>query len=94
MGKYVKKPIPIEANQWFKAGDHPNVKARGNVPECFNNKCEKCGFHTEDHGDIKTLEGLDGAQEVCPGDWIITGVRGENYPCKPDIFAETYDQVK
>src|SRR5690606_28069754 len=29
--------------------------------------------------------------KVCPGDWIITGVKGERYPCKPDIFAQTYE---
>lgn len=39
---------------------------------------------------IKTLEGSMCAN---PGDWIITGVHGERYPCKPDIFAETYDPV-
>jgi len=40
------------------------------------------------HGWIDTLEG---GHIVCPGDWIITGVKGENYPCKPDIFEATYD---
>lgn len=37
---------------------------------------------------ISTLEGTMTAQ---PGDWIITGVKGEQYPCKPDIFAATYE---
>jgi hypothetical protein len=41
-----------------------------------------------DHGWIDTLEG---SHIVCPGDWIITGVQGEHYPCKPDIFEATYD---
>jgi hypothetical protein len=41
-----------------------------------------------DHGWIDTLEG---GHNVCPGDWIITGVKGEHYPCKPDIFAATYE---
>ena len=43
------------------------------------------------HGWIDTKEG---GHIVCPGDWIITGVAGENYPCKPDIFAATYDPVR
>jgi hypothetical protein len=60
----------------------------------FPQKCEKCGHDAEDHGDIKTLEGKGGSQEVCPGDWIMTGVSGENYPCKPAIFALTYDRVE
>lgn len=43
------------------------------------------------HGWIDTLEG---GHVVCPGDWIIRGIKGENYPCKPDIFAETYELVE
>ena len=41
------------------------------------------------HGWIATLEG---GHIVCPGDWIITGVKGEMYPCKPDIFEATYEE--
>ena len=53
--------------------------------------CEKCGQTMHVHGWIDTLEG---GHIVCPGDWIITGVKGEHYPCKPDIFAATYDPVE
>ena len=42
------------------------------------------------HGWIDTLEG---GHIVCPSDWIITGVKGERYPCKPDIFEMTYDAI-
>ena len=52
--------------------------------------CQNCGNTLHVHGWIDTLEG---GHIVCPGDWIITGVKGENYPCKPDIFAATYDEV-
>jgi len=41
-----------------------------------------------------TLENTASGHEVTPGDWIITGVQGERYPCKPDIFAVTYDPVE
>ena len=41
-----------------------------------------------EHGWIDTLEA---GHNVCPGDWIITGVKGERYPCKPDIFEQTYE---
>ena len=50
--------------------------------------CKHCGVRMHDHGWIETLEA---GHNVCPGDCIITGVKGERYPCKPDIFAETYD---
>lgn len=53
--------------------------------------CEKCGNIMRAHGWIDTLEG---GHIVCPGDWIITGVKGEHYPCKPDIFEMTYEAVE
>jgi hypothetical protein len=53
-------------------------------------KCAICGNIMHVHGWIDTLEG---GHIVCPGDWIITGVKGERYPCKPDIFEATYDHV-
>lgn len=51
---------------------------------------ELCGDVWHVHGWIDTLEG---GHMVCPGDWIITGVQGERYPCKPDIFEATYELV-
>ena len=40
------------------------------------------------------IDTLEGPHFVTPGDWIITGIQGERYPCKPDIFAATYDPVE
>lgn len=53
--------------------------------------CEHCGVRMHEHGWIDTLEG---GHIVCPGDWIITGIKGERYPCKPDVFEETYVPVE
>jgi hypothetical protein len=53
--------------------------------------CYQCQRAMHDHGWVDTLEG---GHIVCPGDWIITGVQGEHYPCKPDIFEQTYEEVK
>ena len=47
-------------------------------------------YQTDQEITIKTLEG---DMKASPGDWIITGVHGEKYPCKPDIFEETYQQI-
>ena len=52
--------------------------------------CEHCTEEMDIHGWIDTLEA---GHNVCPGDWIITGVKGEYYPCKPDIFELTYEPV-
>ncbi len=57
----------------------------GDTP-CRNN----CGHIMHDHGWIDTKEG---GHIVCPGDFIITGVQGERYPCKPEIFEATYEAV-
>lgn len=81
--KYRKKPVVIEATQWFKLGDHPAVLAAPLDPIT--------GFVDGHHGWVQTLEG---GHIVTPGDWIITGVKGEHYPCKPDIFAATYEAVE
>lgn len=74
MKKYRKKPVVIEAKQFFKGGDHPKVV--------------KTGITLTGYG-IETLEGWF---TVTPGDYIIKGVKGEYYPCKPDIFEETYGE--
>lgn len=61
---------------------HPEVSG--------DHKCMYCDQIMHVHGWIDTLEG---GHIVCPGDWIITGVAGEKYPCKPKIFAATYEPV-
>jgi hypothetical protein len=53
--------------------------------------CRHCGIRMHEHGWIDTKEG---GHIVCPGDYIVTGVQGEHYPVKPDIFAATYDAVE
>jgi hypothetical protein len=91
---YRKKPVVVEATQWFKNGDHPEWMHGGQDPflsegRVVRQQCGHCGISMHDHGWIDTLEG--GHIIVCPGDWIITGVNGEHYPCKPDIFTATYE---
>ena len=40
-----------------------------------------------------TIHTLEGDMKASPGDWIITGVEGEQYPCRPDIFEKTYQRI-
>lgn len=105
-----KRPVTIEAFQWFRNGDHPEDRAfrmgaehdisgeekEGLVVRYYRHPtvsgktlCKHCFIQMHDHGWIDTLEG---GHIVCPGDWVITGVHGERYPCKPDIFAQTYEE--
>lgn len=78
--KFRKKPVVIEATQWHNHGDHQEV--------LFEPLDPITGYITGYHGWVQTLEG---GHIVTPGDWIITGVHGEHYPCKPDIFEATYE---
>ena len=77
MKNYRKKPLVIQAEQWFKFDD---------LPEAHIQPMKG----SSDQGWVDTLEG---GHIVSPGDWIIKGVKGEYYPCKPDIFEMTYDLV-
>lgn len=97
--KYRKKPVVIEAIQWFQNGDHPldeytngnegKLVRRFRHPDVEGKKiCDHCGYLMHDHGWIETLEG---GYNVCPSDWIVTGVNGEHYPVKNDIFHKTYE---
>lgn len=54
-------------------------------------ECSHCRHTMHDHGWIDTLEG---GHIVCPGDWIATGVKGEHWPIKPDVFAATYEPAE
>lgn len=112
MSLFRKKPVVIEATQWFKNGDHPmddtrtvtpvpgdgapflsegKVVRRHRLPGGSHAQCAHCGDTMNNHGWIDTLEG---GHIVCPGDWVITGVKGEHYPCKPDIFEATYERAE
>ena len=77
--KYRKKPVVIEAEQWFPGKPMPGVYFRVDDDTASMSS-----------GYINTLEGT---MRVSAGDWVITGVAGEKYPCKPDIFAKTYEPV-
>ncbi|PBC80147.1 hypothetical protein BX265_4983 [Streptomyces sp. TLI_235] len=83
MPRYRKLPVEVEAVQFTRETFAATVRF---VP---HGQCSAAG---EDEGglflDIKTLEGVMRATE---GDWIICGMKGEHYPCKPDVFAATYE---
>jgi len=90
MKKYRKKPIVIEALQlkwinWDAMCEFVGVGELSNGKPEGRQDGDKIGL------DIPTLEGLMHADE---NDWIIKGVKGEFYPCKPDIFEATYEEVR
>jgi hypothetical protein len=94
MPKFRKKPVVIEAVRW--APSDTGMK-RDEEREFFGfmRADPQPDWRTEGLGAKCTviLATLEGEMTVSPGDWIIRGVQGEVYPCKPDIFDATYEQV-
>lgn len=91
MSLYRKKPVVIEAVRWYgKLTDETEW------PEWFR---EELGANIRVDGNTMypkmtlVIITLEGDMRANPGDWIIRGVAGEIYPCKPEIFDATYDQV-
>jgi hypothetical protein len=76
--KFRKKPVVIEAMQfWINTHD-------GWPQGVYKDDISPTGYR---------IDTLEGSHEVTEGDWIIIGVKGERYPCKPDIFEMTYEAV-
>ena len=88
MPKFRKKPVVIEAVQWTGRASYDAVSAFVTRDDdvCFVNPLDPGGYV-----EIPTPEGT---MKATAGDWIIRGVAGEIYPCKPDIFAATYEAVE
>jgi hypothetical protein len=89
MGKYRKKPVVIEAIQFQPAGFAQVESFCGDKASLIGNWTAADPFPKCVH--IATLEGT---MTALPGDWIIKGVKGEFYPCKPDIFEATYEPAE
>lgn len=94
MEKYVKKPVVIEAVQLLNTDE--------SISECINfiwsnrikdEQLRGCidAIKRKDGMNIETLEG---DMKASFGDFIIRGINGEYYPCKPDIFEKTYEKLK
>lgn len=83
-----KKPVEVEAVKYAGAG---NMDVRGEVPAWMWDAFEDGTLEPTDGSDPLRIKTLEGVMTVSPGDWIIQGVKGEIYPCKPDIFEMTYE---
>jgi hypothetical protein len=81
MSRYRKRPIVVEAEQFF-----PDKRPwPDGVIQCEPDPGQPKDF---------VIETLEGPLRVLSGDWIITGIQNEKYPCKPDIFEATYEPVQ
>ena len=98
MKTYRKKPVEIQAMHWDGTAEGATsivdwVIGGGGTTQyrCVDPK--GCGGHNDVGTHVLRIETLEGPITASPGDWVIRGIQGEFYPCKPDIFAATYDEV-
>jgi hypothetical protein len=99
VAQYRKRPVVIEAvqlrwNTWQEMctflGDIISVDNPGRNVDTYSDTCGEVGPPWIE----LTIPTLEGDHIARHGDWIIRGVNGEFYPCKPDIFAATYEKVE
>lgn len=88
MPKYRKKPVVIEAIHFM-----PDGKDNLKVVKAFLGENQTYSVWHDDYTGKKSImiQTLEGTMEAKPGDYIIRGIKGEYYPCKPDIFEESYE---
>ncbi len=89
---FTKKPVTIQAIQWTGENLREVITFTDGPPDT---RSHHAGMAWDDYRDLVARDGLkiytlEGKMLASPGDWIIRGVKGELYPCKPDIFQETY----
>lgn len=83
--KYRKRPVVIEAIQWDGTdGSARTIQDWANTPGAVRVLYNVATL---------VIQTLEGDMTATPGDWIIRGVKGEFYPCKPDIFQATYEEA-
>jgi hypothetical protein len=87
--KFRKKPVEIQAVQW--TGDNTSDV----IDWVLHTGSRSARWHepTDPHGEHLAIDTLEGTMRAAVGDWIVRGVKGEHYPCKPDIFEATYEPV-
>jgi len=99
VSKYMKKPIVIEAFQMTKERRKDNsewpdwMNRAWNFPATEEGSLHPSEYPNSDGTDELEITTLEGNHRVSWNDWIIQGIRGELYSCKPDIFEETYSAM-
>lgn len=92
MAKFRKKPVVVEAMRLD--GSEAGARAVLEWADPHTPGRTLAARHRETGEWIVVIETLEGVMSADPGDYIIRGVQGEFYPCKPDIFAETYELIE
>jgi len=91
MPQFRKKPVVVEAER-YNATDREALSFDFREALC-KPPCDQGGFRYDNGRALAHIDTLEGPIQVSDGDWIIRGVAGEFYPCKPDIFEQTYEEA-
>lgn len=94
--QFTKKPVTISAIQWTGDNLPAVIEFTGKHPrwsDWFADMDEYVA-HVRVDGNRFKIFTLEGVMDALPGDWIIRGIHGEHYPCKPDIFSATYEPAE
>ena len=85
----------VEAIQWTGDNLREILNFTGKSPKWdeYFKTLEEYENYVKTSGNIFKIFTLEGVMEASVGDWIIKGINGENYPCKPDIFNKTYERI-
>src|SRR5690242_15622573 len=96
MGRYRKKPVEVEAMQWDGSRQSIDAICRWANDDRPLDEDPWVTYVFTGADDVRDvlISTLEGAMAVRPGDYVIRGVKGEFYPCKPDIFEATYEPVE
>ncbi|ESH97825.1 gp9 [Salmonella enterica subsp. enterica serovar Agona str. 632182-2] len=94
--QFTKKPVTISAIQWTGENLPAVIEFTGKHPRWggWFADMDEYVAHVRGDGNRFKIYTLEGVMDALPGDWIIRGVQGEHYPCKPDIFAATYEPAE
>ena len=95
MPKFRKKPVVVEAEKW-QPGLEDGWEYEDQLPEDITDGMFDAMFRASRVFIVRLypfIRTLEGRMWIGEGDWIITGIKGERYPCKPDIFEATYESV-
>jgi len=87
MKKFRKKPVVIEATQLI----NKEFRSLDDIP--FSD-CKHWKVGNDEEGFYVGIPNLEGVMKARNNDWIIRGINGKYYPCKPDIFKKTYEEVE
>lgn len=92
---YRKKPVVIEARQFGPVPEWVVSGGNYDLIQWIIDGAGQAKLHIDAAGSVDAILiwTLEGEMVASPGDWIIKGVQGEFYPCKPDIFAATHESV-